>query len=141
MFGLVGGRANEIAPEKRMLSAMTPTLIEKDEQLTMIVGTPGGSTIITSVFQTILNVYDFKMSIQKAVDAPRFHHQWLPDQVILEPEKFNVQIIKKLQQKGHNIIEKEARIIGRVDAIHIDSDGKISTGADARGDDRAAVLR
>lgn len=141
MFGLVGGRANEIAPEKRMLSAMTPTLIEKDGQLTMIVGTPGGSTIITSVFQTILNVYDFKMSIQKAVDAPRFHHQWLPDQVILEPEKFNVQIIKKLQQKGYNIIEKEARIIGRVDAIHIDSDGKISTGADARGDDRAAVLR
>ena len=141
MFGLVGGTANEIAPEKRMLSAMTPTIVEKDGQLTMIAGTPGGSTIITSVFQTILNVYDFKMSIQKAVDAPRFHHQWLPDHLILEPERFNDQIIKKLQQKGYNIKEKEARIIGRVDAIHVDSDGKISTGADKRGDDRAAVLR
>lgn len=141
MFGLVGGAANEIAPEKRMLSAMTPTLVEKDGQLIMILGTPGGPTIITSVFQTILNVYDYKMSIQKAVDAPRFHHQWLPDQVILEPKKFNDQIIKKLQKKGYNIKEKEARIMGRVDAIHIDSDGKISTGADARGDDRAAVLR
>ena len=141
MFGLVGGAANEIAPEKRMLSAMTPTLVEKDGQLIMILGSPGGPTIITSVFQTILNVYDYKMSIQKAVDAPRFHHQWLPDQVILEPKKFNDQIIKKLQKKGYNIKEKEARIMGRVDAIHIDSDGKISTGADARGDDRAAVLR
>ena len=141
MFGLVGGAANEIAPEKRMLSAMTPTLVEKDGKLIMILGTPGGPTIITSVFQTILNVYDFKMSIQKAIDAPRFHHQWLPDQVILEPKKFNDQIIKKLQKKGYNIKEKEARIMGRVDAIHIDSDGKISTGADARGDDRAAVLR
>ena len=141
MFGLVGGTANESAPEKRMLSAMTPTIVEKDGQLTMIAGTPGGSTIITSVFQTILNVYDFKMSIQKAVDAPRFHHQWLPDHLILEPERFNDQIIKKLQQKGYNIKEKEARIIGRVDAIHVDSDGKISTGADKRGDDKAAVLR
>jgi len=140
MFGLIGGKANAIAPEKRMLSAMTPTIVEKNGKLSMIVGTPGGSTIITSVLQTVLNVYEFGMSMQEAVTAPRFHHQWLPDVVIFEPERFDPEFIKKLQAKGYDIKEAYTRIIGRVDAIHLSEDQKISTGADPRGDDKAVLL-
>ena len=88
MFGLIGAEANSIAPEKRMLSSMTPTIVEKDGKLYMVVGTPGGSTIITAVAQTILNVYEFDLSMQEAVNAPRFHHQWLPDMVMFEEEGF-----------------------------------------------------
>ena len=84
MFGLVGGEANSIEPNKRMLSSMTPTIIEKNDKLFMVVGTPGGSTIITSVFQTILNVIDYNMDMQEAVDSKKFHHQWLPDVLIVE---------------------------------------------------------
>lgn len=139
MFGLVGSKANAIAPGKRMLSSMTPTIVEKNGKLSMIVGTPGGSTIITSVFQTILNAYEFKMEMQAAVEAPRFHHQWLPDVVVLEPNRFTQAQIQPLQEKNYNIEEKLTRIIGRVDAIMIAEDGAISTGADPRGDDAAAV--
>ena len=95
-----GSEANRIAPKKRMLSSMTPTIIEKDNQLYMVVGTPGGSTIITSVFQTILNVYEHGMDMQAAVDASRFHHQWLPDLVVLEPNKFDDTVINDLKDKG-----------------------------------------
>lgn len=140
MFGLIGGKANAIAPEKRMLSAMTPTIVEKNGKLSMIVGTPGGSTIITSVLQTVLNVYEFGMSMQEAVTAPRFHHQWLPDVVDFEPERFDYEFIKKLQAKGYDIKEAYTRIIGRVDAIHLSEDQKITTGADPRGDDKAVLL-
>ena len=140
MFGLIGGKANAIAPEKRMLSAMTPTIVEKNGKLSMIVGTPGGSTIITSVLQTVLNVYEFGMSMQEAVTAPRFHHQWLPDIVTFEPERFDYEFIKKLQAKGYDIKEAYTRIIGRVDAIHLSEDQKITTGADPRGDDKAVLL-
>ena len=139
MFGLVGSKANAIAPGKRMLSSMTPTIVEKNGKLWMIVGTPGGSTIITSVFQTILNAYEFGMEMQAAVEAPRFHHQWLPDVVVLEPNQFTQAQIQPLQEKDYNIEEKLTRIIGRVDAIMIAEDGAISTGADPRGDDAAAV--
>jgi len=139
MFGLVGSKANAIAPGKRMLSSMTPTIVEKNGKLWMIVGTPGGSTIITSVFQTILNAYEFKMEMQAAVEAPRFHHQWLPDVVVLEPNRFTQAQIQPLQEKNYNIEEKLTRIIGRVDAIMIAEDGAIGTGADPRGDDAAAV--
>jgi gamma-glutamyltranspeptidase/glutathione hydrolase len=139
MFGLVGSKANAIAPGKRMLSSMTPTIVEKNGKLWMIVGTPGGSTIITSVFQTILNAYEFGMEMQAAVEAPRFHHQWLPDVVVLEPNRFTQAQIQPLQEKNYNIEEKFTRIIGRVDAIMIAEDGAISTGADPRGDDAAAV--
>ena len=139
MFGLVGSKANAIAPGKRMLSSMTPTIVEKNGKLWMIVGTPGGSTIITSVFQTILNAYEFGMDMQAAVEAPRFHHQWLPDVVVLEPNRFTQAQIQPLQEKNYNIEEKLTRIIGRVDAIMIAEDGAISTGADPRGDDAAAV--
>lgn len=83
-FGLVGSLANEIRPQKRMLSSMTPTIVEKDGELFMVVGSPGGSTIITSVFQTIMNVIDHGMSMQQAINAPRVHHQWLPDRLIIE---------------------------------------------------------
>ena len=100
MFGLVGGKANAISPQKRMLSAMTPTIIEKNNKLYMIVGTPGGSTIITSVLQTILNVYEYDMDIQTAVAAPRFHHQWLPDIITFEPNKFKRNLFDSLQKKG-----------------------------------------
>lgn len=140
MFGLTGSEANSIAPKKRMLSSMTPTIVEKDNQLYMVVGTPGGSTIITSVFQTILNVYEHGMDMQAAVDAPRFHHQWLPDLVVLEPNKFEDSIINDLKDKGHNLEAKYSRIIGKVDAILVDENGVISVGADPRGDDAAATF-
>ena len=140
MFGLIGGKANSIASQKRMLSAMTPTIVEKNGKLSMIVGTPGGSTIITSVLQTILNVYEFGMNIQKAVSAARFHHQWLPDNIVMEPGRFNRNIIKKLQEKEYEIKEEYNKIIGRVDAVHISENGIISTGADPRGDDKAVNL-
>jgi gamma-glutamyltranspeptidase/glutathione hydrolase len=140
MFGLIGGKANSIASQKRMLSAMTPTIVEKNGKLSMIVGTPGGSTIITSVLQTILNVYEFGMNIQKAVSAARFHHQWLPDNIVMEPGRFDRNIIKKLQEKEYEIKEEYNKIIGRVDAIHISENGIISTGADPRGDDKAVNL-
>ena len=84
-YGLLGSKANAIAPEKRMLSSMTPTIIEQNGKLKMVIGTPGGSTIITSVLQTILNVHEFKMGMQEAVNQPRFHHQWLPDVIMMEP--------------------------------------------------------
>jgi gamma-glutamyltranspeptidase/glutathione hydrolase len=133
MFGLIGGKANSIQPGKRMLSAMTPTIIEKDGKLFMVVGTPGGSTIITSVFQTILNVIEFDQDIQQAVTSKRFHHQWLPDQVDVEKDALDVAARAKLQQKGYKIIDRGPS--GRVDAILITKDGYYLGGADPRGDD------
>ena len=140
MFGLIGGKANAIAPQKRMLSAMTPTIVEKNGKLAMVVGTPGGSTIITSVLQTILNVYEFDMDVQSAVASPRFHHQWLPDVVVFEPGLFDPSLIKSLQAKAYDIKEEYSRIIGRVDAIQVSESGEITTGADPRGDDTAVHL-
>ena len=137
LFGLIGGDANAIAPQKRMLSSMTPTLVEKDNKLWMTLGTPGGSTIITSVLQTILNVYEFNMSMQQAVDAPRFHHQWLPDIVKVEATSFDDKTIKELENKGYVVDYKNASSIGRVDAILVLSDGSLEGGADKRGDDTA----
>ena len=137
LFGLIGGDANAIAPQKRMLSSMTPTLVEKDNKLWMTLGTPGGSTIITSVLQTILNVYEFNMSMQHAVDAPRFHHQWLPDIVKVEATSFDAKTIKELENKGYVVDYKNASSIGRVDAILVLSDGSLEGGADKRGDDAA----
>ena len=137
MFGLVGNEANSIAPQKRMLSSMTPTIIEKNGKLFMVVGTPGGSTIITSVLQTILNVYEYKFSMQDAVNAPRFHHQWLPDLVTFEPNTFDNSTIDRLKAKGYLISEKTTPVIGKVDAILILPNNTMEGGADFRGNDKA----
>lgn len=134
MYGLVGGEANSIAPNKRMLSSMTPTIIEKNGELFMVVGTPGGSTIITSVFQTVLNVLEFDKTMQEAVAAKRFHHQWLPDEVQVEEGALDSVTVEKLRVKGYLI--KPRGPIGRVDAILKTKWGYYQGGADPRGDDR-----
>ncbi|MFE8424823.1 gamma-glutamyltransferase [Tenacibaculum sp. ZH5_bin.1] len=137
MFGLVGAEANKIEPEKRMLSSMTPTIVEKNGQLYMVVGTPGGSTIITSVLQTILNVHEFDMGMQEAVNQPRFHHQWLPDVIKMEPKGFDKQVKRRLQSLGYELDETNSPVIGKVDAILVLPNGKLEGGADPRGDDTA----
>ena len=116
MYGLIGGEANKIEPKKRMLSSMTPTIVEKEGDLYMTLGTPGGSTIITSVVQTILNVHEFEMTMNEAVNSPRFHHQWKPDSIRIEIDYF---------------------AIGRVDGILVREDKMLEGGADKRGDDTA----
>ena len=135
MYGLVGGEANAIGPAKRMLSSMTPTIVEKDGGLFMVVGTPGGSTIITSVFQTILNVIDFDKGMQAAVTAKKFHHQWLPDQVSVEDQALDSLTQEKLKAKGYKLVPNGP--IGRVDAILKTKWGYYQGGADPRGDDVA----
>ncbi|MGL5277006.1 gamma-glutamyltransferase [Myroides sp.] len=135
MYGLVGGKANAIEPEKRMLSSMSPTILEKNGKLYMVVGTPGGSTIITSVFQTILNVTEFGMNMQEAVAAPRFHHQWLPDHIDYEPTAISAGVRKALEEKGY--ILKERNPYGRVEGILVNKNGTYQAGADTRGDDVA----
>jgi gamma-glutamyltranspeptidase/glutathione hydrolase len=136
MYGLVGGEANAIAPNKRMLSSMTPTIVEKDGSLFMVVGTPGGSTIITSVMQTIINVIEFDMHMQAAVDFPRFHHQWKPDYIQVEEGRIMDYTQRRLIRKGHSV--KTRSSIGRVDAVLVREDGTLEGGADPRGDDAAA---
>ncbi|GAA4315508.1 gamma-glutamyltransferase [Nibribacter koreensis] len=135
MFGLVGGEANAIAPGKRMLSSMTPTIVEKDGQLFLVVGTPGGSTIITSVFQTIVNVLEHGMGMQEAVAAPRFHHQWLPDRIDHEPKALSTQTREILKSLGHQLQERAP--YGAVEGILRLPNGKLEGGADSRGDDTA----
>lgn len=135
MYGLLGGEANSIQPNKRMLSAMTPTILEKDGKLFMVVGTPGGSTIITSVFQIILNVVDFGMDMQTAVDAPRFHHQWKPSHIQPENEAIDSLTRVSLESTGYEI--RNRGNIGRVDAILVLPNGRLQPGADPRGDDVA----
>ena len=136
-FGLIGSKANAIAPEKRMLSSMTPTIVEKNGKLKMVLGTPGGSTIITSVLQNILNVAEYNMGMQESVDKARFHHQWLPDEIKMEPNGFSTETKNNLEALGYKIAEKNSLIIGKVDAILVLPNGKLEAGADKRGDDTA----
>jgi gamma-glutamyltranspeptidase/glutathione hydrolase len=133
MFGAVGAEANAIAPGKRMLSSMTPTIVLKNNQPYIVVGTPGGTTIPTSVYQTIVDIIDFKMTPQQAVDSPKFHQQWLPDVIYVE-RKFNKSTIEDLKKMGYKITERGA--IGRTEVIQVEGN-KIIAVADFRGDDGA----
>ena len=136
MYGLVGAEANAIAPQKRMLSSMSPTIVEKDGQLKMVVGSPGGSTIITSVMQNILNVLAYDMTMQESVSTPRFHHQWLPDNIKFETS-FDTVVFKSLRKLGYKIDQSNSPVIGKVDAILVLPNGQLEGGADPRGDDTA----
>lgn len=118
-FGLIGSEANRIQPGKRMLSSMTPTIITKNEKPVLILGSPGGSTIPTVVLQVILNYLDFGMDIQQAVNAPRFHHQWLPDQIDFEEFGIVKDVMENLIAKGQCIGDK--KILGRVEAVAIEN--------------------
>ena len=140
MYGLIGGVANKIASNKRMLSSMTPTIVEENGKLALILGSPGGSSIITSVLQVILNVFEFDMNIKDAVRFPRFHHQWMPDYIKLEPNAFNDEVIKELTLKGYHINDEKDEFIGRVNAIKINSRGNIVPAADPRGDNAEASM-
>lgn len=137
MFGLIGTEANSIAPEKRMLSSMTPTIVEKDGELHMVVGTRGGSTIITSVLQIILNVHEYKMTMQQAVDAPRFHHQWLPDKVQFEENGFSKAFKREIMALGYEVKDYTLPTLGNMCGILVLPDGTLEGGEDRRGDDTA----
>jgi len=137
MFGLIGAEANAIAPQKRMLSSMTPTIVEKNGKLKMVLGSPGGSTIITSVMLNILNVLEYDMTMQESVSKPRFHHQWMPDNIKFEPA-FDSIVFPSLKKLGYQIDQSNSPVIGKVDAILVLPNGKLEGGADPRGDDKAA---
>lgn len=135
MFGAIGGEANAIAPGKRMLSSMTPTLLLKNNKPYVVVGTPGGTTIPTSVYQTIVNIVDFNMNADDAVNKPKFHHQWQPDDVKMEKD-FDAETKKQLQAMGYKIVEVGS--LGRMEVIRVLQNGKRETVADKRGDDSVA---
>ncbi|WP_019990219.1 gamma-glutamyltransferase [Rudanella lutea] len=136
MYGLVGNAANAIAPGKRMLSSMTPTILEKGGKLYMVVGTPGGSTIMTSVFQTILNVTEHGMTMQQAVNALKFHHQWLPDKTTFENGAFTPKTEQILQSRGY-VLERLTNTLGRMDCILVRPDGTLEGASDPRADNTA----
>jgi gamma-glutamyltranspeptidase/glutathione hydrolase len=135
LYGAVGGEANAIHPGKRMLSSMSPTIVLKKNKPFLVVGTPGGTTIPTSVLQTIVNIIDFNLSTQDAVNTPKFHHQWLPDEIFVE-RAFPDSTKNSLQQMGYTISQREA--IGRTEVIKVKEDGVYEAVADSRGDDSAA---
>ena len=136
MFGAVGGEANAIQPGKRMLSSMTPTIVMKNKKPYIIVGTPGGTTIPTAVYQSIVNIIDFKLSPNMAVNSPKFHHQWLPESVLVE-KNFPETTILDLEKNKYTI-EKTAQI-ARTEMIVIDENGNATAVADGRGDDSVGV--
>ncbi len=132
-FGLVGAEANAIEPEKRMLSSMTPSIFEKDDKLFMVVGAPGGSTIITSVFQTFVNVAEFDMNLNDAVQAGRFHHQWLPDMIMVEEDAVRPEVRTDLHAIGHQL--KDRKYLAIIKAIQVLPDGKLQAVGDKRNPD------
>jgi gamma-glutamyltranspeptidase/glutathione hydrolase len=131
MYGLLGSEANAIAPNKRMLSSMTPTIIFKEGKPFMVLGSPGGGKIITSVFQTVVNVIDFNMSLKDAIDAPRFHHQWYPDVLQVESGVLDKFTRSQVSQLGHKI--KDVSRFGKIDAILFNEDGSMTGYSDSRG--------
>lgn len=135
MFGAVGQEANAIAPNKRMLSSMTPTIVLKNHKPWILVGTPGGTTIPTSVYQTIVDIIDFGLSAKEAVNFPKFHHQWLPDVVTFE-KAFDPAVIEEMKRMGYKVDTRSA--IGRTEVIMLMPDGSIEAVADHRGDDSSA---
>ena len=137
LYGLIGSKANEIQPNKRMLSSMTPTIVEENGKLKMVVGTPGGATIITSVFQVVLNTLEMGMNMQQAVEYPRFHHQWMPDKITAEPARFSEAQQERLKAKGYTFSPVSA--IGLVEGILVLPNGSLQGGADSRGDDKVSA--
>jgi gamma-glutamyltranspeptidase/glutathione hydrolase len=136
MFGLMQGKANAIAPAKRPLSAMTPTILLRDGKLFMVVGSPGGPRIITAVLEVILNVVDFGMNVQDAVDFPRFHHQWMPDKLSLE-RGISPDTVQLLKARGHEVDYSPGVVLARVEAILVDG-GWLQGASDGRGAGKAA---
>ncbi|MGA1976674.1 MAG: gamma-glutamyltransferase [Bacteroidales bacterium] len=134
-YGLTGGDANSISPGKRMLSSMTPSIVEKDGKLFLVTGSPGGSTIPTTVFQVITDVIDYKMDIRQAVDTGRFHHQWLPDYISYENQSIDSTVLEELIKMEYKIRERGS--IGSVNAVEIIKDGRMEAGADRRGNNVA----
>lgn len=134
MYGAIGGEANAIAPGKRMLSSMTPTLVLQNNQPLLVVGTPGGTTIPTSVFQTLINILDFSKSTEDALYGPKFHHQWLPDEIMVE-RSFPLALRKELENMGY--VVKERGSIGRTEIIRVLPNGELEAVADNRGQDAA----
>ncbi len=135
LYGAIGGKANAIAGGKRPLSSMTPTIVVRDGRLSLVLGTPGGTTIPTSVFQVLLNVYEFGLPLREAVHARRFHHQWSPDVVYVEEGTFSPEVEERLRAMGHMLQPRSP--IGRVEAILRRPDGRLLAVADDRGDDAA----
>jgi gamma-glutamyltranspeptidase / glutathione hydrolase len=134
MFGAVGGEANAIMPGKRMLSSMSPTIVLREGKPFLIIGTPGGTTIPTSVFQTLVDIIEFNMSAEDAVNKPKFHHQWLPDEVVIE-KSFPKETKDMLEAMGYKL--REVGSIGRMDIIKVSDNKKFEAVADPRGDDSA----
>jgi gamma-glutamyltranspeptidase / glutathione hydrolase len=139
-FGVVGNNANAIAPGKRMLSSMTPSILVKDNKVQLVVGTPGGSTIITSIFQVITNLFDFEMPLQQAVAAPRFHHQLLPkDQITMEPySPLTAEVQQELTKKGYKL-STQGWSLGDVQAIQVTAK-EVKAAADPRSRGVAKVI-
>lgn len=134
LYGAVGGEANAIAPGKRMLSSMTPTVVLQNNNPFLVLGSPGGTTITTSVFQTLVDIIDFGMSTEAAVNSPKFHHQWLPDRIDVEDD-FPGNVKRELEDMGYKIYVRSK--IGRTEVIKVLKDGRFEAIADVRGDDGA----
>jgi gamma-glutamyltranspeptidase/glutathione hydrolase len=135
-YGLIGGEANKIEPHKRMLSSMSPTIVMKDGKNFLVAGSPGGSRIITTTLQIIMNVIDHRLNVQAAVNAPRIHHQWLPDEIRIE-EGFSPDTIRLLEAMGHAVNEKTS--MGAIQSIMVAADGTMFGGADPRRSTSAAM--
>lgn len=135
-YGLIGGEANKIAPEKRMLSSMSPTIVRRGGQNYLVAGSPGGSRIITTTLQILMNVIDYEMNIQSAVSAPRVHHQWLPDEIRIE-QGISPDTIGLLEEMGHKVVF--GRAMGAIQSILINDDGELHGGADPRRSTSSAM--